>query len=233
MNDNPKPHTTNGFDFAFSVDCVIFGYDAGMLKVLLIESDLPQFKGQWSLLGDLLRPDEDLDDASYRVLKQRTGLSDMFLEQVKTFGAVNRHPLGRVITTAYLSLINVKDHQLKIHDNALHWHAVSDIKKLAFDHSLILETCLSVLKRKIQEEPIIFNLLEKKFSLRDLKLVYEQILGVELDRRNFRKRLFATGLLRDENEMEKNVKHRPGKLYSFNSRAYEQIKKKTFVGLQF
>ena len=88
------------FQFALSVDCVILGYDEGVLKVLLIESDLPAYKGQWSLLGDLLGPEEDLDSASYRVLKERTGLTDMFLEQVKTFGAVDRHPAGRVITVA-------------------------------------------------------------------------------------------------------------------------------------
>lgn len=221
------------FQFALSVDCVILGYDEGVLKVLLIESDLPTYKGQWSLLGDLLRPEEDLDSASYRVLRERTGLTDMFLEQVKTFGAVDRHPAGRVITVAYLALVNVKDHQLKITDNALHWHAVSDIKTMAFDHKLILDTCVAALQRKIQEEPIIFNLLEDKFSLRDLQHVFEQILGVEFDRRNFRKKLFTTGLLTDENEMEKQVRHRPGKLYSFNRKVYEQMKRKTFVGLQF
>lgn len=221
------------FQFAHSVDCVIFGFDKGILKVLLIESDLPQYKGQWSLLGDLLRQDEDLDEASYRVLRERTGLTDMFLEQVKTFGTVNRHPSGRVITTAYLALVNIKDHQLKTMDNALSWHAVAELKTMAFDHKQILDTCLQVLQRKIQEEPIIFNLLEKRFSLRDLQLLFEQILGIEFDRRNFRKKLFTTGLLTDVGEMEKNVKHRPGKLYTFNQEAYEQIKRKSFVGIQF
>lgn len=226
-------HMKQNFQFAHSVDCVIFGYDKGVLKVLLIESDLPQFKGQWSLLGDLLRPDEDLDEASYRVLRERTGLTDMFLEQVKTFGTVDRHPSGRVITTAYLALVNIKDHQLKTMDNALSWHSVSELKTMAFDHKQILDTCLQVLQRKIQEEPIIFNLLEKSFSLRDLQILFEQILGIEFDRRNFRKKLFTTGLLTDVGEMEKNVKHRPGKLYTFNQEAYEQIKRKSFVGIQF
>ncbi|MEN9951761.1 MAG: hypothetical protein RLZZ520_29 [Bacteroidota bacterium] len=225
--------TKANFQFANSVDCVIFGYDGGVLKILLIESDHPQYKGQWSLLGDLLRPEEDLDEASYRVLRERTGLTDMFLEQVKSFGSVGRHPSGRVITTAYLALVNIKDYQLKTMDNALSWHAVSGIKSMAFDHKQILDTCLVVLQRKIQEEPIIFNLLEKRFSLRDLQLLFEQILGIEFDRRNFRKKLFTTGLLTDVGEMEKNVKHRPGKLYSFNQEAYEQIKRKSFVGIQF
>ena len=107
---NTRPiQQMSAFQFALSVDCVIFGYDQGVLKVLLIESDLPAYKGQWSLLGDHVRPDEDLDEASNRILRERTGLTGMFLEQVKTFGAVSRHPAGRVVTTACLALVNVKD----------------------------------------------------------------------------------------------------------------------------
>jgi 8-oxo-dGTP diphosphatase len=121
------------FRFSVSVDCVIFGYDNGVLKVLLIESDHPKYFGHWSLLGDVMKKEEDLDHASYRVLKERTGLQDMFLEQVKTFSAVDRHPDGRVISTAYLALVNVKNHQLKSMDNALHWHAVSEVTEMAFD----------------------------------------------------------------------------------------------------
>ena len=221
------------FQFALSVDCVIFGYDRGVLKVLLIESDLDPYKGQWSLLGDLLRPDENLDQASHRILKERTGVNDMFLEQVKTFSSIDRHPAGRVITTAYFALVNVKDYQLKKLDHHLHWHVVSDIQNLAFDHKEILHQSLFALRKKIQEEPVIFNLLEKKFSMRDLQQVFEQILGVELDRRNFRKKIFSTGLLKDEDEMEKQVNHRPGKLYSFNQETYEQIKLKAFAGFRF
>jgi 8-oxo-dGTP diphosphatase len=221
------------FQFALSVDCVIFGYDQDLLKVLLIKSDLPAFQNEWSLLGDLVHPEEDLDAASYRVLQERTGLEDVFLEQVHTFGALNRHPAGRVVTSAYFSLINVKDHQLKQLDNELHWHPVNEISTMAFDHKVILDTCLATLQKKIQEEPIIFNLLEKKFSLRDLQNLYEAILGVSLDRRNFRKKLFTTDLLTDLDEMEKEVPHRPGKLYSFNHALYSKMKKKTFVGIDF
>ncbi len=221
------------FQFALSVDCVIFGYDKGVLKVLLIESDSPQYKGQWSLLGDLLHPDENLDQASHRILRERTGLNDMFLEQVKTFSSIDRHPAGRVITTAYFALVNVRDYQLKKLEHNLHWHVVADIQTMAFDHKEILDQSLKVLRKKIQEEPIIFNLLEKKFSMRDLQHVYEQILGVGLDRRNFRKKIFSTGILKDEEEMEQKVNHRPGKLFSFSSETFEQIKKKSFVIFRF
>lgn len=232
INTSPVQLETR-FQFAVSVDCVIFGYENNMLKVLLINCDLPEFKGKWSLLGDLVLPDEDLNKASYRILRERTGLENVFLEQVRTFGDVGRHPAGRVITTAYYSLLNIRDHQLKLLNNDLHWHPLKEITTMAFDHKKILDACYKTLQKKIQEEPIIFNLLANKFSLRELQLLYETILNVELDRRNFRKKLFTTNLLTDLDEMETNVPHRPGKLYSFNHAHYAEMKKKLFVGIDF
>jgi 8-oxo-dGTP diphosphatase len=217
---------------ALSVDCVIFGFDEAKLKVLLIRSDLKKFAGKWSLLGDLVFPDEDLDAAAYRILKQRTGLSDVYLEQVSTFGAVNRHPAGRVVTVAYCSLINVQHHKLNILDNELHWHDVRNVADLAFDHQVIFDTCLKQLQKRVQEHPLGFNLLPKKFSLRDLQNLYEAILDVKMDRRNFRKKFFAMDFLVDLNEMEQDVPHRPGKLYKFNYEKYEK-KKKKWVGIDF
>ena len=201
------------FNIAVSVDCVIFGYDQKELKVLLIKSDLEEFSGLYSLLGDLVRPDEDLDSAPYRVLKNRTGMDDVYLEQVHTFGSIGRHPSGRVITTAYYSLIDITHHNLRLDHNDLHWHPVNDVKKMAFDHLLILNTCLEQLRNQIMENPIAFNLLQDKFSLRELQEVYEAILGTKLDRRNFRKKIAAKDWLQDLNEMETNLSHRPGKLY--------------------
>lgn len=218
------------FQIAISVDCVIFGFENNELKVLLIRSDLEEFKDRWSLLGDLIRPDENLDDASYRVLKERTGLDDVYLEQVHTFGNVYRHPAGRVITTAYYSLVNIKDYQLKLADNQLHWHPVREIGALAFDHKEILDTCLKQLQQKIGEFPIVFNLLPDKFSLRELQNLYESILGTKLDRRNFRKKFFLMDWLVDVNELEQDVRHRPGRLYRFNAARFSNGKvKKTKV----
>lgn len=201
------------FNIAISVDCVIFGYEDKQLKVLLIKSDLEEFEGMWSLLGDLVRPDEDLEAASYRVLQERTGLDDVYLEQVYTFGATGRHPSGRVITTAYYALVNIHTYKLANTDNELHWHPVSELGTMAFDHKNIVDTCLKRLQEAVLEHPIVFNLLPKKFSLRELQDVYEAILGVELDRRNFRKRITLKGWLDDLNEMEEDVPHRPGKVY--------------------
>jgi len=202
------------FQMAISVDCVIFGFDNNELKVLLIKSDYEEFNNKWSLLGDLVHLKENPDSASYRVLKERTGLDDVFLEQVHTFGEVHRHPAGRVVTIAYYSLIDIKHHQLKLSHNELHWHPVNDIDGMAFDHKKILLTCLGRLQSKITDHPIVFNLLPEKFSLRELQILYEAILGTKLDRRNFRKKFFMMNWLSDANEWETNVTHRPGRLYS-------------------
>lgn len=217
---------------ALSVDCVIFGFDENKLKVLLIRSDLKKFQSKWSLLGDLINEDEDLEEAAYRILKKRTGLRNVYLEQVQTFGDINRHPAGRVVTVAYCSLINIQHHRLNIFDNELHWHDVNSVTDLAFDHQLIFETCYQRLQKRIQEHPLGFNLLPKKFSLRELQNLYEAILGTKMDRRNFRKKFFAMDFLIDLDEIEQNVPHRPGKLYKFNYGKYEK-KKKKWGGIDF
>ena len=204
------------------MDCAIFGFEEDKLKILLIKSDLSKFKHQWTLLGDLVMPDEDIDEAAYRVLNQRTGLENVFLEQVHTFGAVKRHPAGRVVTVAYFSLVSVASHKLKVLDNELHWHDVNNIADLAFDHNEIFQFCLKKLQDMVLHHPVAFKLLPKTFSLRALQNVYEAILGSSLDRRNFRKKIFASDYLVDTGLLESDVRHRPGKLYQFNSRKFKE-----------
>ena len=215
-----------------TVDCAIFGFDDKELKILLIRSDLEKYQGMWSLLGDVVLETEEIDAAAYRVLDQRTGMNDIYLDQVKSFSRPNRHPGGRVITIAYCSLLNIKHHNLKITDNELHWHNVASLKEMAFDHKEILETCYEWLQKMIQENPVGFNLLPDKFSLRELQNLYEAILGVELDRRNFRKKFAAMDLLIDLDEMEVDVPHRPGKLYQFNFEKYKKSNRK-WIGIDF
>ena len=215
------------FNIAVSVDCVIFGYDEKELKVLLIKSDLKEFEGLYSLLGDLVKPDEDLETASYRVLNERTGMDDVFLEQVQAFGGIDRHPSGRVITIAYYSLIDIKHHKMQLSHNELCWYPVNDIRKLAFDHKIILDASLSRLQQQIMDHPVVFNLLPEKFSLRELQELYEAILGVELDRRNFRKKISIKEWLVDIDEMENDVPHRPGKLYRLKPEHKKRGKKKS------
>ena len=215
-----------------TVDCVIFGFEENTLKVLLIKSDLEIFQGRLSLLGDMVQDKEELDDAAYRILKERTAMNDVFLDQVRAFSHPNRHPGGRVITIAYCSLLNINHHELKIHDNDLHWENISTLKELAFDHREIVDFCYQWLQKRIQEHPLGFNLLPDKFSLRELQNLYEAILGITLDRRNFRKKFASMDLLIDIDEMEQDVPHRPGKLYKFNFEKYEKSKRK-WVGIDF
>jgi 8-oxo-dGTP diphosphatase len=180
----------------------------------------------------MVKKNEELDDAAYRILKERTGMNDVFLEQLRAFGHPARHPGGRVITVAYCSLLNINHHELKIHDNDLHWHSISTLEEMAFDHKEILDYCYAWLQKRIQEHPLGFNLLPDKFSLRELQNLYEAILGVSLDRRNFRKKFASMDLLIDIDEMEQDVPHRPGKLYKFNFEKYEKGKRK-WVGIDF
>jgi len=215
-----------------TVDCVIFGFDQNELKVLLIRSDIEMFDGKWSLLGDFAKDNEELDDAAYRILKVRTGMDDVYLEQFRAFSRPDRHPGGRVITISYCSLLNIQHHELKIHANELHWHSFSSIKEMAFDHKEVLEACHKWLQKRIQEHPLGFNLLPDKFSLRELQNLYEAILNISLDRRNFRKKFASMDLLIDTGEMEGDVSHRPGKLYKFNFEKYAKSKRK-LIGIDF
>lgn len=213
------------FKSAFSVDNVIFGFDGGDLKVLLIQRGAAPFKGKWALPGDLVYPNENLDTAAERVLEQLTGLRGVYLEQVKAFGAVNRHPLGRVITIAYFSLIKVSDYAVTPASFAqsARWHSVSKVEELAFDHNEILDTCLRQLKHKVRMAPVGFELLPPKFTLTELQQLYEAILETELDKRNFRKKILAMNLLHDLNEVQEGVAHRPAKLYQFDRDRYKRF----------
>jgi 8-oxo-dGTP diphosphatase len=215
-----------------TVDCVIFGFDENELKVLLIRTDLKYYKNMWSVLGEIVLDDEELDEAAYRILKERTGMTDVYLDQVRAFSKLDRHHGGRVLTVAYCSLLNINHHELKIHDHEIHWHSFSSITELSFDHKEILEECYKWLQKRIQEHPLGFNLLADKFSLRELQNLYEAILNIKLDRRNFRKKFALMDLLIDVGEMEEDVPHRPGKLYKFNFEKYEKNKRK-WTGIDF
>lgn len=217
--------------FGLSVDCVIFGFDKNALKVLLIRCDMEPFVGMWSLVGELVDENETLDEAASRILHNQTGLSDVFLEQVFTFGRIDRHPTGRVVSVAYYSLVKIEDfkHLAGPEYNEAHWHDIDQIDELAFDHNEILTTCLEKLRRQVREEPVGFELLPEKFTLSELQNLYERILGVELDKRNFRKKILKMKLISDLDEYQTNVPHRPAKLFSFNQERYEQLLKKGLI----
>jgi len=218
------------FKSAFSVDSVIFGYDEGALKVLLIYRGAKPYIGTWALPGDLVKLDEDLDDSAKRVLYDLTGLSNVFMDQIRTFGKVDRHPLGRVITVAYFTLVKIADY--KLHPSSwakeAKWYAITDVPKLPFDHAEILEYAKKKLKDKVRHQPIGFELMPKEFTLSDIQNLYESVLGITLDKRNFRKKLLAMNLLIDTGYFQDSVAHRPARLYRFDKTKYQHLIQKGF-----
>ena len=236
MKRNPTVQSTmvamDQCQVAFSVDCVILGYDQEGLKILLVECKLPPYEGMWSLLGDFVYPEEDIDAAAKRVLLRYTGLDEVYLEQVHTFGVLGRHPLGRVITTAYYSLIELSRYASNGTKNQLQvkWFPLDKLPCLAFDHQEILNTCHSQLQKSLRERPIGFELLPKQFTLSQLRTLYEVVLGIDLDKRNFRRKLRSLDLLVDTGVMQTEVSHRPAKLFTFD---YDRYKRKRLEGIHF
>jgi len=215
---------------ALTVDCVVFGIDEGELNVLLIERALDPFKGQWALPGGFVRVDEPLDDAARRELAEEAGLKNVFLEQLYTFGTVNRDPRERVVSVAYYALVKLLDHKATAATDAANakWFAVSKVPQLAFDHAEILATALARLKGKVRYEPIGFELLPPKFTLSELQHLYEAVLETDLDKRNFRKKVLSFDLLAPLKETRMAGRHRPAQLFSFNTEKYEKLKKRGF-----
>ncbi len=215
------------FDSAFSIDCVIFGFEAGELKILLIERNEDPFKDWWALPGNLVENDESIETAATRILYELTGLRGLHMEQFHTFGEIGRHPQGRVITVAYYALIRIIGQKevkpVTQYAKKAFWHSVSDLPKLAFDHSLIFETSIQKLRRRLSYQPIAFELLPEKFTLTQLQMLYEAILNKKLDKRNFRKKMLSYGFLKELDEKQKGVSYRAAKLYKFDRRKYNKI----------
>jgi 8-oxo-dGTP diphosphatase len=224
------PFKNSFFQSAFSVDNVIFGLDNSQLQVLLIRRKSEPFEGEWALPGDLVHPEENLRDAPKRVLKELTGLVDVYLEQVHTFGKVDRHPVGRVVTVAYYSLVNIHKVQPRAASFAaeVKWFPVFELDALPFDHLEILQKCTIQLQNSVRTMPIGFELLPEKFTLSDVQDLYESVLNKHLDKRNFRKKFLSMGILVDVKEYQTGVAHRPAKLFRFETEKYEEFKAKGF-----
>jgi 8-oxo-dGTP diphosphatase len=218
------------FQIGLSVDCVVFGYHEKKLKVLLIKRGADPFKGDWALPGDLVYPNEDIDVAAQRVLKDLTGIGSLFMEQTKVYGRTDRHPAGRVVTTAYYSLVDISkyDPHASAWAEGVYWVDLNELPPLAFDHDSIVKDAIEILRGKVRHMPIGFELLPKKFALAQLQELYEALLGEKYDKANFRKRIKSQDLLVALVEMQKGVSHRPARLYSFDVLRYEQLKKKGF-----
>jgi 8-oxo-dGTP diphosphatase len=208
----------------------VFGFDEGELKVLLIQRGLEPFKDKWALPGGFVRVEETIDDAARRELEEEAGLTDVFLEQLYTFGAINRDPRERVVSVAYYALVKMSAHATKAATDAAdaRWFSVSSVPKLAFDHLDILRVALARLKGKVRYQPIGFELLPAKFTLAQLQHLYEAVLETELDKRNFRKKVLSFGLLIPLKETQMTGRHRPAQLFRFDAEKYEKLKKRGF-----
>ena len=240
-----------------SVDCVIFGFDKSGLSVLLNQIDkealkkaLPEQASSeqikqlyekhpvltsdmyWSLFGEHVPEQQDLDDFAKDLLFQATGLKDVFLQQISTFGSLERVPYTRVITIGYYALINPDYYDLKQSKLAksLRWFNLNELPLLCFDHDIIIQQALLKLRQEVMYHPVGFHLLPEKFTLTEIQSLYEVILNKKMDTRNFRKKLAKMELLIDSGEKQQNVAHRAAKLYQFDIQVYEKLKNE---GLNF
>ncbi|HVV54654.1 MAG TPA: NUDIX domain-containing protein [Mucilaginibacter sp.] len=206
---------------------MIFGFEAGELKILLIERNEEPYKDWLALPGYIVEQDESIDDAAERILYELTGLRDLHMQQFHTFGDVDRHPQGRVITVAYYALIRINGQKelrpITQYAKKAFWHPVNELPKLAFDHSEIFKTGFNKLRRRLNYQPIAFELLPEKFTLTQLQQLYEAILNKKLDKRNFRKKMLSYGFLKELDEKQKGVSYRAAKLYKFDRRKYGKI----------
>ena len=243
-----KIKKTHNLNPHVSVDCVILGYDSQELKVLLIERKYSESGNgtphnqhlDIALPGNLVSDDEDLDTSAKRILKELTDLDNIYMEQFRAFGNPSRvrqeqdvewlktmrsQPQARVITIAYFALVKLEDYVPKAHSFARQsgWYPIHAVPKLAFDHNEILDQALQVLKFKITHYPLGFELLPEKFTLGQLQRLYESILGDDLDKRNFRRKMKSLKLLIPLKEKQQGVSHKPAELYRFNMKVYEQL----------
>lgn len=232
--------------FRLTVDCVVFGLDfaSHSLKLVLVKRAEDPFEDCWSLPGGFVRGTEETVAAARRTLLQKTGLDDVFLEQLYTFDSLERDPragvglnqdVDRIVSVAYFALVSPAQHKIEKHGGGnasdAEWFAVdelSDIGCLSFDHAKIIETAVKRLRGKLSYVPIGFELLEPKFTLKQLQRVYEIVLGHHLDSSNFRRRALRMEILEPLDEQQRSVSHRPAQLYRFNEERYRQIVKKGF-----
>ena len=212
---------------ALTVDCVVFGLDEGELRVLLVKRGGEPFRGRWALPGGFVQVNETLDEAARRELREETGLEKLYLEQLYTFGDVDRDPRERVVSVAYYVLVKRAEHPAVGASDATEaaWYPVSKTPPLAFDHKKILAVALERLEGKVRYQPIGFELLPPKFTLFQLQGLYEAILGRAVDKRNFRKKILGMKILVETDEVQAGVRHRAARLYRFDKRAYEQQRK--------
>lgn len=214
-------------DIKLAVDAVVFGYTDQQLQLLLIRRKNPPFENMWALPGGFVLDHESLENAVERELKEETGVSINYLEQLYTFGAPDRDPRFRTVSVSYYGLVKPSGFTLQADTDAdeAQWFDVKKLPSLAFDHKKIIQLALQRLRNKLRYEPVGFELLDTKFLFSDLEKLYTTILGQEIDRRNFRKKIMGLSLLTDLEEQVSQGKGRPATRYKFDKKRYNELKK--------
>jgi 8-oxo-dGTP diphosphatase len=207
-----------------AIDCIVFGFEDDQLKLLMIKRRIEPRKGDWSLMGGFIRLDESLDEAAMRILYVLTGLTNVYLEQLYTFGNTYRDPLDRVVSVTYYALIKINDYDREVVKlNGAEWFPAENHPDLVFDHNDMVKMALSRLRRRCRTQPIGFELLPDKFTIPQLQSLYEAILAQKLDKRNFRKKFLSMNLLDKFDEKDKESSKKGAFLYRFNRKRYEQL----------
>lgn len=211
-----------------TTDCVIFGFDGVKLKVLLVERGMAPYKGRWAFPGGFLNMDESAEEGALRELKEETGLEGAYIRQFHTFSAPQRDPRERVITIAYYALVRMRE--VKGGDDAsdARWFALDEVPPLAFDHDQILRKAEKTLRQQIHFEPVGFELLPEKFTIKQLQNLYEAILDMRFDRRNFYNKMRRLGMLELTGDTANPSQRREANLFSFNAEKYAKLKSKGF-----
>ena len=211
-----------------TADCVIFGFDGVSIKVLLIQRGIEPFKDKWAFPGGFMKIDETAEECAKRELEEETGLKNTSVEQFYTFSDVNRDPRERVITVAHCALVKLSE--VKGGDDAAsaRWFSMDEVPNLAFDHDRILRMALNRLKERICFEPIGFELLPEVFTMTELQNLYEAILEVKFDRRNFYNKMLKLGILSEAEPRPSNATNRTPNKYRFNAEKYAELKQKGF-----
>jgi 8-oxo-dGTP diphosphatase len=213
-----------------AVDCIIFGFLNNKLKILLLKRGFEPGKGKSSLIGGFVKADESLDQAAWRILEELTGLKDVFLEQIYTFGDLTRDPGERVVSVAYYALLQVQDldHD-HVEKNGARWCNIGECNDLVFDHSEMVMKSLSRLQRRAKSQPIGFELLPRTFTLPQLQSLYEAIYAKKFDNRNFRKKLLSMNILEKLETKDKSSSKKGAFLYKFDKKRYNSFLKEGFL----
>ncbi|MDT0650946.1 NUDIX hydrolase [Autumnicola edwardsiae] len=209
-----------------AADCIIFGFDSGKLKLLVFKRRVEPLKGEWSLIGSFVRLEEDVAEAAKRVLKEITGLENVFMEQLKTYGKADRDPGFRCLSIAQYALIRINEYDEElVEKHGAHWYDIGAVPDLVLDHNKMVQDALERLKRKARHQPIGFELLPEKFTIPQLQQLYEVIYQKELDSRNFRKKLLSLKVLIKLDEKDKTSSRRGAFLYKFDYENYHKLVK--------